>query len=159
MNSIGSYSDQQSNSMTLSDNNGSKISQDKAGEMVSGLNLPNQPTMATINLDPNEPFQKQLGNYYIKQTLGSGTFCKTKLGICKTTGQKVAIKILKNNINQSCIKTVLTEINALKAIGKHPNIIELIGYNQGEYMKRKESRIVTFIVLELAAGGELFNLI
>ena len=77
----------------------------------------------------------------------------------KETGNKVAIKILKNNLSESAIKTILTEINALKAIEKHENIIGLISYNQEEYIKKSGSLIVTYIVLELAAGGELFNLI
>lgn len=75
------------------------------------------------------------------------------------TGTKVAIKILKPNLNEAAIKTIFTEINALKAIKKHSNIIELYDYNQGPYFKRDSNDVVTYIVLELASGGELFNFI
>jgi len=44
-------------------------------------------------------FQKTLGNYEIKETLGTGSFSKTKLGVCKETGKRVAIKILKQTTN------------------------------------------------------------
>lgn len=100
-----------------------------------------------------------MGKYWIKQTLGSGSFSKTKLGIHMKTGTKVAIKILKPNLSEGAIKTIFTEINALKAIPKHDNIIEMFDYNQGPYIKRDSNDVVTYIVLELASGGELFNII
>jgi len=75
------------------------------------------------------------------------------------TGQQVAIKILKPNLCDSALKTILTEINALKALKQHPNIVKLFGYNQSEYIKRDSSMMMTYIVIELAAGGELFNLL
>ena len=43
----------------------------------------------------NASISKTLGDYIIKQTIGKGTFSKVKLGINKTTNQKVAIKILE----------------------------------------------------------------
>lgn len=66
---------------------------------------------------------KFIGEYCIRQTLGSGTFSKTKLGIHKKTGQQVAIKILKPNLSETALKTILTEINALKAINSHKHVI------------------------------------
>ena len=36
-----------------------------------------------------------LSDYEIKETIGKGTFSVVKLGINKTTNEKVAIKILK----------------------------------------------------------------
>ncbi len=38
--------------------------------------------------------QNILYDYTIKETIGTGTFSKVKLGINKSTGEKVAIKIL-----------------------------------------------------------------
>lgn len=75
------------------------------------------------------------------------------------TGKQVAIKILKPNLCDSALKTILTEINALKAVKCHPNVVELYGYNQSEYIKKGSTQMVTYIVIELAAGGELFNLL
>jgi len=54
---------------------------------------------------------------------------------------------------------VFTEINALKAIPFHPNVIRLIDYGQSEYVTLKGRKLVNYIVMELAAGGELFNLV
>ena len=38
--------------------------------------------------------QNILNQYQIKETIGKGTFLKVKLGINKSTGEKIAIKIL-----------------------------------------------------------------
>ena len=40
----------------------------------------------------------KIGNYLVKGTLGRGTFGKVKLGIYLPTHEKVAIKILKENL-------------------------------------------------------------
>jgi serine/threonine protein kinase len=47
-----------------------------------------------------------------------------------TTGKQYAIKILKQDIGESALKTIMTEINALKAIKKHPNVVTLYDYDQ-----------------------------
>ena len=71
--------------------------------------------------------QNILNEYKIKETIGTGTFSKVKLGIRKSTGEKVAIKILE----KSKIKTksdqarVERELNILKKIN-HINIIKII---------------------------------
>lgn len=114
----------------------------------------------STNLDTNSNFVgKHIGKYLIKQTLGSGSFSKTKLGMHMKTGKGVAIKILKPDLSEQAMKTIFTEINALKAIAPHPHVIQLYDYNQELYVKRNSSQMVTYIVIELAAGGELFNLI
>lgn len=58
--------------------------------------------------------QKRLGKYCILQTLGSGSFSKTKLGIDSESGKYVAVKILHQDISEGALKTIVTEINALK---------------------------------------------
>jgi serine/threonine protein kinase len=86
--------------------------------------------VGTIDTDTSDTlFEKSIGNYIIKQTLGTGSFSKTKLGIHKQTGEKVAIKILKDNLPKSSLNTIFTEINALKAIKQHPNIVKLLDYD------------------------------
>ena len=41
------------------------------------------------------------------------------------TGEQVAVKILKANLSERALNTIMTEINALKGIGSHPNVIKL----------------------------------
>ena len=40
---------------------------------------------------------QEIGNYIINKTLGTGTTGKVKLATSKTTGQQVAIKIIKKS--------------------------------------------------------------
>jgi 5'-AMP-activated protein kinase catalytic alpha subunit len=70
--------------------------------------------------------QIKIGHYILKETLGSGTFGKVKIGIHETTGGKVAVKIL----NRQKIKTldvvgkIRREIQNLSKF-HHPHIIKL----------------------------------
>ena len=68
-----------------------------------------------------------LKEYLVKETIGKGTFSKVKLGINKSTGEKVAIKILeKNKIqNKSDQIRVQREIDIIKKV-KHLNIVKII---------------------------------
>jgi serine/threonine protein kinase len=69
---------------------------------------------------------KILGDYIISDTIGKGTFSKVKLGINKTTKEKVAIKIIeKANIKEKDdLERVKREIEILNNI-KHSNIIKI----------------------------------
>lgn len=63
--------------------------------------------------------------YEVKQKLGNGKFGLVKYGIHKTTGRKVAIKIInKTNMSLEDQGLVKTEIEILK-VCQHPNIIKL----------------------------------
>ena len=67
-----------------------------------------------------------VGDYIIKDIIGEGTFSKVKLGINKTTWQKVAIKILDKLklIEEEGIERVLREIKISSELD-HPNIIKI----------------------------------
>jgi serine/threonine protein kinase len=69
---------------------------------------------------------KILGDYIISDTIGKGTFSKVKLGINKTTKEKVAIKIIeKGNIKEKDdFERVKREIEILNNI-KHSNVIKI----------------------------------
>ena len=45
-----------------------------------------------MNSSENENNLNIIGDYYLKETIGKGTFSKVKLGINKNTKEKVAIK-------------------------------------------------------------------
>ena len=102
---------------------------------------------------------KRIGKYIIKETIGAGTFSKTKLATDAETGRMVAVKILKPDLSDAALKTIFTEINALKAIKHHPNVIQLYDFGQQEYLKKTNRKMVKFLAMELAAGGELFHLV
>ncbi|CAD8198065.1 unnamed protein product [Paramecium pentaurelia] len=99
----------------------------------------------------------QCGNYNILQTLGSGYHAKVKLG--EENGKKVAIKIFKNQHDTAQnIKALTNEINILKQLN-HPNLVNLIEFNNALPYRRKNGQIEqrVCIILELASGGELFE--
>lgn len=63
--------------------------------------------------------------YEVKNKLGNGKFGLVKLGVHKSTGRKVAIKIInKANMSLEDQGLVKTEIEILK-VCQHPNIIKL----------------------------------
>ena len=85
--------------------------------------------------------QNILNEYQIKETIGKGTFSKVKLGINKSTGEKVAIKILdkkKIKTNSDRIR-VQREFTILKKIN-HINIVKII--------QTKEDQENVYIVME-----------
>ena len=56
--------------------------------------------------------KKQIGQYTIYHTLGSGGTCKVKLGQCQSHG-KVAVKILKDTLPDLTRKTVAQEVSIM----------------------------------------------
>jgi len=85
--------------------------------------------------------QNILNEYQIKETIGKGTFSKVKLGINKSTGEKVAIKILdkrKIKTNSDRLR-VQRELTILKKIN-HINIVKII--------QTKEDQENVYIVME-----------
>ena len=110
----------------------------------------------------------KIGNYKLGKTLGSGSFGKVKgkfisilfviltlknvVGINEITQTKVAVKILnKRKIkNLGLFDKIKREIKILKLFN-HPHIIKLF-----EFIDTSSD---IFVILEYAAGGELFDLI
>ncbi|EFW99176.1 carbon catabolite derepressing protein kinase [Grosmannia clavigera kw1407] len=93
----------------------------------------------------------RLDQYNVIRTLGEGSFGKVKLAIHKSTGQKVALKIIsrKKLISRDMTGRVEREIEFLQLL-RHPHIIKL-------YTVIKDSNDI-IMVLEYA-GGELFDYI
>ena len=52
----------------------------------------------------------QIGQYRIIRTLGHGGSCKVKLGIHNETGEKVAVKIMNDDLDDKMQELVLTEV-------------------------------------------------
>ena len=66
--------------------------------------------------------QKRLGKYQILRTLGSGGSCKVKLGIDTRNGKKVAIKVIKNDMEQKLKDLLQVEVKAMACLN-HDNIV------------------------------------
>ena len=86
-------------------------------------------------------YQNILYDYSIKETIGKGTFSKVKLGINKSTGEKVAIKILeKRKIRTKTDQArVERELQILKKIN-HINIVKIY--------QTKEDQNNIYIIME-----------
>jgi len=100
-----------------------------------------------------------MGPYIVKETLGEGGFSKVKLGVHETTGEKVALKMLKNiKMSPQTQKQVAREINAMTKL-EHANVLRMKHVDwEATYEKRNgKSATVILVVLELASGGELFE--
>lgn len=84
--------------------------------------------------------------------MGQGTFGKVRIGTHTLTQESVAIKILeKDKIkDRADVERVTREISILKRV-RHPNVIQL-------YEIIETSRQL-FLIMEYAAGGELFEYI
>ena len=94
--------------------------------------------------------------YFIDQEIGKGAHASVKLGIHKATGKHVAIKIINHqkfelsNSEQIPIEEQVREVDILRRIS-HKNAIRIIDvFPQPNEM---------FIVMDYAAGGNLFDLI
>jgi len=93
----------------------------------------------------------EIGDYVLKETLGSGASGKVKLAENTRTGEKVAIKIVKKSqIEQKpeAASKIRREI-ALMRLLNHPNILKLIDVC--------ESKRHLYIIIEIAPNGELFD--
>ncbi|KAJ3333212.1 MAP/microtubule affinity-regulating kinase 3 [Blyttiomyces sp. JEL0837] len=93
-----------------------------------------------------------VGNYRIDKTIGQGTYGKVKLGCHMYTDEKVAIKVIEKAQIQSAkqVARLQREIRFLKLL-HHPHIVKVYDV--------VETSDFIYIVMEYAAGGELFDYI
>ena len=87
--------------------------------------------------------------YKLEEELGRGSFAIVHLGIHKETGERVAIKIFdKTSLDEDDEIALQSEVDILSQID-HPNAVKLVEIFD------EENNI--YLVLELLAGGELFD--
>merc|ERR1719231_710218 len=86
---------------------------------------------------------KSVGDYMLGELLGEGGYAKVKSGFKASTGERVAAKIMLSSQREEHKREILT-MSALK----HPNIVELKDVI--------EAGGHTYLIMELAKGGELF---
>jgi serine/threonine protein kinase len=88
-----------------------------------------------------------------------GASCKVKLGYDLNSNRKVAVKIMKDNLDDKMKKLILTEVAAMTVL-QHPNVVQQVEFGEDVYVKDSgKVRHVSYIVLELAQGGEIFDYI
>ncbi|CAB3402056.1 unnamed protein product [Caenorhabditis bovis] len=99
----------------------------------------------------DEPVLK-IGNYILRETIGSGSFGKVKLGIEEKSQYKVAVKILnrKKMKEMDTVAKIRKEILHMEKL-QHPHITRLFN------VICSPSDI--FVIMEYVSGGELFSYI
>nr|CDS33501.1 long chain fatty acid coenzyme A ligase 5 [Hymenolepis microstoma] len=101
---------------------------------------------------PKTPVEVRIGDYIIGETLGSGTFGKVKVGIHKSTGVQVAVKIVNRD-----------KIKALDVAGKLRREIQNLWLFRHPHIIKLYQVISTptdiFMIMEYVSGGELFDFI
>ena len=68
---------------------------------------------------------KTLGQFKITKTLGKGGSCKVKLAE-DINGNKYAMKIMNPDMDNELRQLVINEVNALRSLGDHQNIIKIL---------------------------------
>jgi hypothetical protein len=93
-------------------------------------------------------------NLNMAQTIGEGEFGKIVMGEAKdllgvSITSIVAVKMLKDNFTDSNAKDLFTEMEVMKAVGKHENIVNLLGcsYQDGKLL----------VIVDYALHGSLKN--
>lgn len=101
----------------------------------------------------------QIGRFKIQRTIGSGGSCKVKSGLDTATGRTCAVKIMNDDMDDGSTKLVMTEMEAMSKLA-HPNVLSVLEYGMDKYTKDSgKEKDVSYIALELAAGGELFDFV
>jgi PAS domain S-box-containing protein len=93
--------------------------------------------------------RETVGDYYVTKFLGRGTYGVVKLGVHKTTGAKVAVKIMfKNHLDATGHQRIMRETKILQQLD-HPNIAKLINVIE------KDDAL--FLLMEYCDGGDLLK--
>lgn len=130
-----------------------------ASEVLQPVPIETEKIVTDVVISKEKETSK-LGPYIIKQTLGEGGFSKVKLGVHEKTGEKVALKMLKNKskLTKPVRKQVEREIGAMTKID-HANVLRMkeVDWDCTYTKKNGKQQNIILVVLELATGGELFE--
>ncbi|XP_076950645.1 calcium-dependent protein kinase 1-like isoform X1 [Bidens hawaiensis] len=112
---------------------------------------PRRPMPASIGRVLGRPMEDVRETYTFGRELGRGQFGVTHLVRHKTTREQFACKsiAMRKLINKDDIEDVRREVQIMHHLTGHRNIVEL----KGAY----EDRHSVYLIMELCAGGELFD--
>ncbi|BFG03635.1 tyrosine-protein kinase receptor torso [Drosophila madeirensis] len=107
-----------------------------------------------VTLSANESFdfvddlEVEPHTVLLLDVLGEGAFGLVRRGVYKK--RQVAVKLLKDEPNEEDVYAFKCEIQMLKAVGKHPNIVGIVGYST-----RYSNRMM--LLIEYCSLGSLQN--
>ncbi|KAL8129449.1 hypothetical protein V2J09_018604 [Rumex salicifolius] len=89
--------------------------------------------------------------YILGRKLGQGQFGTTFLCVDKATGKELACKSIAKRklVTEEDVEDVRREIQIMHHLAGHPNVIQIVG--------AYEDAMAVHLVMELCAGGELFD--
>lgn len=93
-----------------------------------------------------------LDQFNLGKVLGEGTFAEVRMAISKDGASEAAVKILYDTNN---IPAIENEIKCMKKTA-HPNSIKLLGSETSATYNKKP---ISYLILELANNGELFQIL
>ncbi|QHO23927.1 Calcium-dependent protein kinase [Arachis hypogaea] len=111
--------------------------------------------VSSAGLRVDSVLQRETGNFKdffsLGRKLGQGQFGTTFLCVEKATGQEFACKSIAKRklVTDEDVEDVRREIQIMHHLSGHPNVISI----KGAY----EDAIAVYVVMELCAGGELFD--
>ncbi|KAM7499996.1 hypothetical protein LguiA_024410 [Lonicera macranthoides] len=111
--------------------------------------------MASVGLKVESVLQSKTGNmkevYSLGKKLGQGQFGTTFLCVEKATGKEFACKSIAKRklLTAEDVEDVRREIQILHHMAGHPNVISIVG--------AYEDAVAVYVIMELCAGGELFD--
>ncbi|KAL1822455.1 hypothetical protein ACET3Z_009233 [Daucus carota] len=111
--------------------------------------------LSSMGLQVDSVLQRKSGNlkddYTIGRKLGEGQFGTTHFCLDKKTGKEVACKSIAKRklITREDVEDVRREIQIMHHLAGHPNVISIVA--------AYEDAVAVYMVMELCAGGELFD--
>ncbi|KAI3822675.1 hypothetical protein L1987_10270 [Smallanthus sonchifolius] len=128
----------------------------KQSKVASNVKKPyNVKRMLSAGLQADSVLKTKTGHlkeyYNLGPKLGHGQFGTTFICIEKTTGKEFACKSIAKRklLTEEDVEDVRREIEIMHHLSGHPNVVSI----QGAY----EDSVAVHLVMELCAGGELFD--
>lgn len=88
--------------------------------------------------------------WHLFDQIGSGSFGTVRIGMCETSGEVAAIKIVEpERYNFTSLEREIGALKLVKALGGHRNIIDI----KDVYIDGRK----VYLAMELVRGGELFE--